>query len=155
MASNTLAGGGLTSAQRPSPSGRQRDGLLRSVLAPLASLRLTVTLFALAIVLIFAGTLAQVDKDIWEVMNLYFRAWFAWIPLQIFFPPVFFPRLGPVPYGFYFPGGFLIGSAMAVNLLAAHGVRFTVQARGSRLTAGLAILARSADDLARRARRIG
>ena len=91
--------------------------------------------------LIFAGTLAQVNKDIWEVMDLYFRAWFAWIPLQIFFPPVFFPKLEPVPGGFYFPGGFLIGSAMAVNLLAAHGVRFTVQARGARLAAGLAVIA--------------
>jgi len=104
-------------------------------------LRLTVALFAMAIVLIFAGTLAQVDKDIWEVMHLYFRAWFAWIPLQIFFPPVFFPELGPVPGGLYFPGGFLIASAMAVNLLAAHGVRFTVQARGARLASGLAVLA--------------
>ena len=98
-------------------------------------------MFALAIVLIFAGTLAQVNKDIWEVMNLYFRAWIAWIPLQIFFPPVFFPKLEPVPGGFYFPGGFLIASAMAVNLLAAHGVRFTVQARGARLAAGLAVIA--------------
>ena len=56
-------------------------------------------LFALAIVLIFAGTLAQVNKDIWEVMDLYFRAWFAWIPLQIFFPPVFF-QAGPCRAGF-------------------------------------------------------
>ena len=97
-------------------------------------------LFALAIVLIFAGTLAQVNKDIWEVMNLYFRAWIAWIPLQIFFPPVFFPKLAAVPGGFYFPGGFLIASVMAANLLAAHGVRFTVQARGARLVAGLAVI---------------
>ncbi|HTU23967.1 MAG TPA: cytochrome c biogenesis protein CcsA, partial [Pirellulales bacterium] len=116
------------------------------MLAPLASLRLTVVLFALAIVLIFAGTLAQVDKDIWEVMNLYFRAWIAWIPLKVFFPPSFFPplsfpNLSNTPGGFYFPGGFLIGSAMAVNLLAAHGIRFTVQARGARLAAGLAVLA--------------
>ena len=114
---------------------------MHRLLAPLASLRLTVALFALAIVLIFAGTLAQVNKDIWEVMGLYFRAWVAWIPLQVFFPPVFFPKLEPVPGGFYFPGGFLIGSAMAVNLLAAHGVRFTVQTRGARLAAGLATIA--------------
>ena len=101
------------------------------MLDTLASLRLTVVLFALAIVLIFAGTLAQVNKDIWEVMDLYFRAWFAWIPLQVFFPANFFPNMEPVPGGFYFPGGFLIGGAMVVNLLAAHGVRFTVQARGA------------------------
>ncbi len=75
-------------------------------------------------------------------MNLYFRAWFAWIPFKVFFPPVFFPQFGQhVGGGFYYPGGFLIGGAMAVNLLAAHGVRFTVQARGARLAAGLAVLA--------------
>ena len=45
-----------------------------------------------------------------------------------------------MPGGFYFPGGFLIASVMAANLLAAHGVRFTVQARGARLVAGLAVI---------------
>ena len=40
-----------------------------------------------------------------------------------------------------FPGGFFIGTAMAVNLLAAHGIRFTVQARGARLVAGMAVIA--------------
>jgi ABC-type transport system involved in cytochrome c biogenesis permease subunit len=140
MASNTLADGNRTTVDRTGPRAGGR-GLLKRLLSPLASLRLTVALFALSIVLIFAGTLAQVDKDIWEVMGLYFRAWFAWIPLQIFFPPSFFGKVGEIPGGFYFPGGFLIGSAMAVNLLAAHGVRFTVQARGARLSAGLATLA--------------
>ncbi len=141
MASNTLADGNRTTFDRTGPRAGGL-GLLKRLLSPLASLRLTVALFALCrSCWIFAGTLAQVDKDIWEVMGLYFRAWFAWIPLQIFFPPSFFGDVGHIPGGFYFPGGFLIGSAMAINLLAAHGVRFTVQARGARLTAGLATLA--------------
>ena len=40
---------------------------LRVAFSPLASLRLTVVLFAFSIVLVLAGTLAQVDHDIWYV----------------------------------------------------------------------------------------
>ena len=64
---------------------------IKKVLEPAASLKLTVVLFALSIFLILAGTFAQVDKDIWEVIGLYFRCWFAWVPFQVFFPPSFFP----------------------------------------------------------------
>ena len=112
------------------------------LLMPLASLRSTVALFAMAIFLVFAGTLAQVDQDIWEVMQQYFRTWFAWIDFQVFFPRSFFTHDPPhVPGGFHFPGGFLIGAVMGVNLLAAHALRFKVQARGARLLAGLAVIA--------------
>jgi ABC-type transport system involved in cytochrome c biogenesis permease subunit len=107
--------------------------LLLKVLSPLASLKLTVTLLAMGIFIVFAGTVAQIDKDIWEVMGEYFRTFVAWIDFQIFFP-----RSVRVPGGFYFPGGFSIGLAMLVNLAAAHGLRFKVQARGKRLAAGLA-----------------
>ena len=55
---------------------------------------------------------------------------------------VFFPRSWSVPaVTFPFPGGFLIGGAMLVNLLAAHLLRFKVQARGGRLWAGLGVVA--------------
>lgn len=116
-----------------------------AVLAPLASLKLTVVLFALAIFIIFAGTLAQVDHDIWEVIRIYFRAPIAWIDPKIFFPPTFVsPSLrASIPDGlsFPFPGGWLIGAIMALNLVAAHLVRFQVQARGLRLAAGLGVIA--------------
>ncbi|HEX3726307.1 MAG TPA: hypothetical protein VHV08_08690, partial [Pirellulales bacterium] len=116
-------------------------GIVR-LLLPLASLQLTVVLFALAIFLIFVGTLAQVDKDIWDVMSQYFRAWFAWIDLQVFFPKSFFAGEAPkIPGGFWFPGGWLIGGAMGINLLAAHTLRFKIQAHGWRLAAGLAVIA--------------
>ena len=49
------------------------------------SLKLTVTLLALSMVLIFVGTLAQVDKGIWTVMDQYFRCWIAWIELSVEF----------------------------------------------------------------------
>ena len=97
MASNTLADGVRAVGDQSRATSRRSRGPILRVLDTLASLRLTVLLFALAIVLIFAGTLAQVNKDIWEVMDLYFRAWFAWIPLQVFFPASFFPRLAIGP----------------------------------------------------------
>ncbi|MEX0977217.1 MAG: hypothetical protein WDZ48_00100, partial [Pirellulales bacterium] len=116
--------------------------IVLKLLFSLSSLRLTVVLFAMSVFLIFAGTLAQVEHDIWQVMSQYFRTWFAWIDFQIFFPKSFFAgEPWYVPGGFYFPGGWAIGTAMGVNLLAAHALRFKVQARGARLVAGLAVIA--------------
>ncbi len=92
---------------------------LRLLLIPLASLKITVVLFALSLVLVFCGTLAQVDNGIWTVVNKYFRSLFVWVPLQIFAP-----RTVRVPGGFPFPGGWTIGGLLLVNLLAAHAVRF-------------------------------
>ncbi|MDA0834640.1 MAG: cytochrome c biogenesis protein CcsA [Planctomycetota bacterium] len=111
------------------------------LLTPLASLKLTVTFFALAIFLIFAGTLAQVDKDIWEVVDTYFRSAFVRIPLQVFFPQSFFPSKPIVPGAFWYPGGWLIGAILALNLLSAHLIRFKVQAKGPKLMLGLGVLA--------------
>src|SRR5262249_15020493 len=53
------------------------------------------------------------------VVKRYFRSYIVWIPFQIFFP-----RTIPVGGGFPFPGGWLLGTLLLVNLLAAHAVRF-------------------------------
>ncbi len=121
----------LAQSNRPLPKQAQRaneEALWRRVLAPLASLRLTVTLFALAMFLIFAGTLAQRFEGNWTVVNEYFRPWdwpptkyLVWIPFQIFAPEQF-----RIPGTFPFPGGFLIGGLLLVNLLAAHALRFSL-----------------------------
>jgi ABC-type transport system involved in cytochrome c biogenesis permease subunit len=117
------------------------EDILLWLLHALASLKLTVALFAMAIFIVFAGTLAQVEKDIWEAIDGYFRTRIAWIEFQIFFPPSFFPNKPVVPGGFYFPGGWLIGLMMMINLLAAHGLRFKVQSSGIRLATGLLVIA--------------
>jgi len=114
---------------------------LRRWLVPLASLRLTVWLLAMSIFIVLAGTLAQTQDDIWVVVRDYFRTALAWIPLQVFFPRSFFPNLPPIPGAIPFPGGWLIGVVMALNLVAAHTVRFTAQARGGKLWLGLGVLA--------------
>ena len=117
---------------------------VKTVLAPVASLKLTVILFALSIVLIFVGTLAQVDKDIWEVIGQYFRCWFASVPFQVFVPPSFvvsneildaqgvvekttYYFMGLIPLGLWkadwkandIPGGFWFPGGKLIGLLLA------------------------------------
>lgn len=141
MASTTLPVDRADSMSRETHESLSGGELLRSILKPLASLRLTVVLLAMAIFLVLAGTLAQVEKDVWKVVHEIFRSYIAWIDVQVFFPRSFFPNLPRVPGTFPFPGGWLIGAAMAVNLFAAHAVRFTMQARGNRVWGGLVVLA--------------
>ena len=116
--------------------------LVEKLMRPLASLKLTVTLLSLATFLVLAGTMAQVDQDIWEVVEKYFRCNLAWIDLQIFFPPSFVPSKPNIPDWMVipFPGGRLIGVLMFLNLLAAHGIRFKPQAKGNRLWAGVGMI---------------
>lgn len=107
---------------------RQSAGAMMRALQALASLRLTVVLFALSLVLVFVGTLAQMDAGIGTVVKEYFRWFYVWVPLQLFvrFGQVFFG----IPYGFQlpgsfpFPGGWTLGTLLLVNLLAAHAIRF-------------------------------
>lgn len=124
------------------------DGIRFSVyevISVLASLRLTVVLFALTIFLVFAGTLAQVDHGVWHVVKQsYFHVWIAHIDFQAFERLIQMFAKGSslnLRGGFYFPGGLLIGSALMVNLLAAHAVRFKVAASGGRLWMGTGIIA--------------
>lgn len=140
MSSGVLHENANQMAAKSPPRTEPEGTSLRDVLLALASLKFTVTLFAFTIVLVFAGTLAQVEKDIWQVIDEYFRTAITWIDLQLFFPPSFFPNPPQINGGFYFPGGWLLGALLTVNLLAAHGVRFKVQARGRRLAVGLSLM---------------
>jgi len=118
--------------------------IIADVLKPLASLRLTVVLFALSIVLVFVGTLAQKDHDVWFVVDEYFHSWFAKVQfqtlerlVQMFAPSVDWKLSGWFP----FFGGQTIGLLLIVNLFAAHAVRFKVEAKGRRLAIGAAVMA--------------
>jgi ABC-type transport system involved in cytochrome c biogenesis permease subunit len=142
MASETITGdliAGEMAAHRAKEHAQAQPALWRRVVAPLASLKLTVTLFGLAIFIIFAGTGAQVHKDIWQVISQYFRTAIAWVEFKDLLP-LAFVRNENVQGGFYFPGGWLIGTLMAVNLVAAHLTRFKIQATGGRLAAGFAVI---------------
>ncbi len=137
MATEKCCGGAPSPGTCADPSQTAQGATLRRLLGYLGSLRITVVLFALAIFLVFAGTMAQTMMDIWEVVNTYFRCFFAHIKLQVFFPPSFFPSKPQVPGAFWFPGGWLIGGGLVVNLAAASLLRFPVKVRGRRLLAGL------------------
>ena len=94
------------------------------------SLRLTVVLLALSIILIFAATLDQVNLGIWAVQEKYFRAFIVLWPVKGF----------PIPV---FPGGYFIGGLLLINLVASHLYRFkfTWKKSGIFLThAGLIVL---------------
>jgi len=78
-----------------------------------SSLRLTVVLLAIATVLVFVGTLAQVEEGLYLAQNRYFKSFLIfWTPgnssIQI-------PIL---------PGGYTVGTLLLINLVAAHVKRF-------------------------------
>ena len=75
----------------------------------LSSLRLTVVLLGLGILLIFLGTLAQVHEGTWNAQKLYFQSW-------VITNPLIYHRRWPV----ILPGGYLIGTVLLVNLILAH-----------------------------------
>ena len=87
--------------------------MIRKAFDLFTSLKLTIACLAGAMVLIFAGTLAQVHLGIHEVQQRYFQSFFVWWPAEggTFKLPVF-------------PGGHLIGAVLLVNLIAAHARRF-------------------------------
>ena len=122
MATDILSDDVSTADEPPRPVRHMSTvPLIDRILRPLASLRLTVTLFGLAIFLVLAGTLAQTTHDISWVLNHYFRAPLAWIELRVYFPPAWwadYPGLQNLTSAFPFPGGFTIGGLMALNLLA-------------------------------------
>jgi ABC-type transport system involved in cytochrome c biogenesis permease subunit len=130
--------------------------LVNAGMKGLASLKLTVALMAYGILVIYVGTIAQKNADIWQIVRDYFHAWVMWVDINLFFPKEFFwfvPTVSiPAPeslaalnitnfHTIPLPGGLIVGTLMAINLLAAHGWRFKIQANGGRLLAGLGVLA--------------
>jgi len=98
----------------------------------ISSLKLTLFCLVAALLLVFAGTLAQVNHGVHLVQERYFQSLFIWWP--------------PDSTGFkipVFPGGHLLGAVLLINLIAAHLRRFRWNWRklGIHLThAGLIIM---------------
>jgi len=135
---NDAIGQGRSSEAAPTPM----LDMTRTILKPFASLRITIVLFVLSLFLILAGTLAQVDYGIWTVMERYFRTWVAWIELQVFVPNEWAMRWGLIKENgdvvkWPFPGGYILGGAMVINLLSAHAIRFKLVAKGRELMLGI------------------
>jgi hypothetical protein len=82
-------------------------------LKPFTSLKLTIFCLACAMVLVFLGTIDQVNIGVYEAENRYFKSFLLFFTL---------PRTDlRIPW---FPGGYIVGSLLLVNLVAAHLARF-------------------------------
>src|ERR1700743_1555170 len=87
--------------------------LLKRVLKFFTSLRLNVVLLAFAIILVWVGTVAQADEGLYQAQTRYFKQWIV---------------IGASMFGHHIPlilpGGYLLGTTLLVNLIAAHIARF-------------------------------
>src|SRR5436190_5400875 len=101
---------------------------VKTLLKPLASLRLTVLLLALSMVLVFVGTSAQKDAGIWDVQHRFFHAFVSTVPLRYFFPLSEW-AWSHVRGAIVIPGGYTLIILLLVNLIAAHAIRFKVNAK--------------------------
>ncbi|MEM8666343.1 MAG: cytochrome c biogenesis protein CcsA [Planctomycetota bacterium] len=110
------------------------------VLQMAGSLKLTVSLFAISLVTVLVGTLAQDEMNMFEVKQRYFVCWIAQLHIDDFFPQAFFPHDEAIKGWIPFPGGALIGVMLMINLLAAKTTRFRVHSRGGKLVAGIGLL---------------
>jgi hypothetical protein len=85
--------------------------LFRQIRSILVSIRLTVVLLAMSIVLVFWATLDQVNLGVWGVQHKFFHAFLVIVKVGDLQVPVY-------------PGGYLIGTVLLLNLICAHIYRF-------------------------------
>jgi hypothetical protein len=85
--------------------------VIRQIRSVLVSIRLTVVLLAMSIVLVFWATLDQVHLGVWGVQQKFFHAFVVAVKVGDLMVPVY-------------PGGYMIGGLLLVNLLCAHVYRF-------------------------------
>lgn len=87
--------------------------LLKSIIKFITSLRLTVVLLALSIILVWVGTVAQADEGLYYAQTRYFKQWLV-VGISLFGHKL------PI----ILPGGYLLGTTLLLNLVAAHIYRF-------------------------------
>lgn len=85
--------------------------LLLSARDFLVSLKLTVALLVLGMLLVFVATLDQVNLGVWAVQMKYFRSFIVYSHIGDVAVPIF-------------PGGYLVGGLLLANLIAGHIYRF-------------------------------
>jgi hypothetical protein len=77
------------------------------------SLRLTVACLVFGTLLVFAGTMAQVDMGLYKAQNEFFRSFLVlW-------------KVPGLPMKLPLPGGYLVGGVLLINLVASHFKRFS------------------------------
>lgn len=88
--------------------------MVSRVVSFLTSLKLTVVCLACSMVLVFIGTIAQVDEGLYAAQERYFKSFLIYLTSD--------DGASRFPI---FPGGYLVGTVLLVNLLAAHAKRFS------------------------------
>jgi len=89
------------------------DRLSNGLISFFSSLRLTVVCLAFGVLLVFFGTMAQVEIGLYKAQNEFFRSFF------IFWGPASASWKIPV-----FPGGYLLGGVLLLNLITSLCTRF-------------------------------
>jgi hypothetical protein len=87
-----------------------------------SSVKLTVWCLALGMILVFVGTLAQVEQGLYLAQDRYFKSLF------VFWSPVGANWQIPV-----FPGGYLIGGVLVINLIVSYARRYPFKLKNSGL----------------------
>jgi ABC-type transport system involved in cytochrome c biogenesis permease subunit len=90
--------------------------ILRTFRDFFVSLKLTVVLIAFSILLVFAATLDQTNLGVWGIQQKWFRTFIVFQEVKGLALPLF-------------PGGYLIGGLLLINLVAGHVYRFKLSAR--------------------------
>ena len=131
-ATDPAAGPGVGTVNWLSP-----DWFLTKLINFFTSLRLTVVLLALGLVLVFFGTMAQDPLGLYLAQEKFFRSFSVSAPammaaikkafemVHIYLTP---STAADVRFGSgfpVFPGGYLIGGLLLINLVAAHFKRLT------------------------------
>jgi hypothetical protein len=109
---------------------------MKELFKPLASLHLTLILLSLSLILVFLGTMAQEPLGLYLAQGRFFQSFFvdqaslaAAIKKTLQMAGIYLTpttaadvlSARPIPV---FPGGYLLGSLLLINLLAAHATRF-------------------------------
>lgn len=109
---------------------------LRRLLNLLCSLRLTLVLLLLGLILVFLGTMAQEPLGLYIAQTRFFHSAFVdWASMLaalkksaqlvgIYVTPMQATDVLSAPWVPVFPGGYLVGGLLLINLIAAHIQRF-------------------------------
>lgn len=99
-------------AAAPARPAARPPSLGRRLFKLFGSLKLTVAFLGLSAVLVFIGTIAQVQEGLWAAQDRYFRSLIIW------WQPNGASFKLPV-----FPGGYFIGGVLLVNLIISYSQR--------------------------------